>query len=162
MDGLIAIALGVEAPESGMMDKKPRNVKEGILNKRSLIFIGVIGFWISIVTLGVFDWALSNGFSEREAVTLFFLTLIFARLFNAYNCRSFTLSAFKVSFLTNKSLIAGVLVSIIMTALVIVVEPLQVPFHTIDLNANMWLLSFGAAATTLLIIEILKLALNKE
>lgn len=160
MDGLIAIALGVEPPEVGMMNRKPRNVKEGILHKQALIFIGVIGFWISLITLGVFDWALSKGMSEQEAMTLFFITLIFARLFNAYNCRSFKLSAFKVSFLSNKSLIVGVIISLIMTILVVNVGPLQTPFHTTAISIEYWLISFGVASTLLLVIEIMKIFLK--
>ncbi len=162
MDGLIAIALGVEPPEAGMMDRKPRTVKEGILNKKAMIFIGIIGFWIAIITLGIFNWSISLGFTESESMTLFFITLIFARLFNAYNCRSFNLSAFKVKFTSNKSLIMGVVISLVMTVLVVIIEPLQVPFHTSNLSINYWLISFVLASTTLFVIEIFKLLANKE
>jgi Ca2+-transporting ATPase len=49
MDGVIAIALGVEPPEPGNMLKKPRNVKEGILTVRAMMIIAAIGVMIALV-----------------------------------------------------------------------------------------------------------------
>jgi len=132
-------------------------VKEGILNKQAMLFIGVIGLWISIVTLGIFYWALSEGFTEKEAVTLFFVTLIFARLFNAYNCRSFSISSFKVKYFSNKSLLWGIFISIISTLIVVYAEPLQIPFHTRSIPIMHWAAAIAAASTTLFVVEILKL-----
>ncbi len=162
MDGLIAIALGLEPPEEGIMNKKPRNVKEGILNKRALITIGAIGLWIAIVAEGVFLWGLKNGASGNAATTYFFVTLIFARLFNGLNCRSFDTSIFKMDFFSNKSLITGIVISITVTLLVTEIPLFHVAFDTAALSLKDWAVSFFAASTTLLFGEILKIFFRKK
>ncbi len=161
MDGLIAIALGLEPPEEGIMDRKPRNVKEGILNKRALVTIIAIGFWIAVVSEAVFLWGIHNGATNGEATTYFFVTLIFARLFNGLNCRSFNVSSLKMNFFSNKPLLIGIVVSLVLTFVVTEVSFLHLAFDTISLDLKSWVVSFLAAATTLLFGELLKIFFRK-
>jgi Ca2+-transporting ATPase len=161
MDGLIAIALGVEPPEPGIMNKPPRKVGEGILNKVALMYIGGVGAWISVVTLGVFIWALNYGYSESEAITLFFATLIAARLFNGYNCRSLEQSTFKLSLFSNKAILLGSLFSIAMTFAVIYLPVLNIPFKTVPLDLFKWIIVFAASFSVLLLVEATKFFIRK-
>ncbi len=162
MDGLIAIALGLEPPEEGIMNRKPRNVKEGILNKRALITILTIGFWISIVSGSVFLWGIKNGVTGADATTYFFVTLIFARLFNGLNCRSFNISSFKLNFFSNHFLIIGIIISILLTLTVTEIPLFHLAFDTITLSLKGWIVAFLAASTTLLFGEALKLIMRRK
>ncbi|OQY73240.1 MAG: hypothetical protein B6D45_08320 [Ignavibacteriales bacterium UTCHB3] len=121
MDGLVAIALGVEPPEPGIMNRKPRDTKEGILNGITIKAITVLSVWIAIVT--TFAYAYTHLFAEHpaglspeqidaEASTMFFLTLLIARFFNGFNCRSLTRSIFTVPVFSNKSLLVNIVVSV--------------------------------------------------
>lgn len=167
MDGLIAIALGVEPPEPGIMEKKPRKVDEGILNKSALSFIGIVGLWISIVTTAVFIWGLNDmslypeGTSkeviESTSVTMFFLTLIFARLFNGYNCRSLYQSSFKMKVFSNKSLFLATGVALAMSVAAVLFEPLHLIFKVTFLTGFEWVVIVAAGASTLLFGEVWKL-----
>jgi P-type Ca2+ transporter type 2C len=156
MDGLIAIALGVEPPEPGIMRKKPRNVHEGILNPRTLWSIGNIGIWIALVTVCVFVWELSNGYSTQHAVTVFFATLILSRLFNGINCRSMEDSIFKIGLFTNKPLLYSTVIVLLLTSVVIYFPPLQKPFSTIPLSAREVIIALLASSTVLIMAEIQK------
>jgi Ca2+-transporting ATPase len=156
MDGLIAIALGVEPPEPGIMKRKPRNVKEGILNKDTIVLIGFIGILIAIVTTGVYVWAGSSGFTHDQAKTMFFLTLIFARLFNGFNCRSLEQSIFTMKFFSNKVLIFSSLVSLIMSILVVYVPFLQQAFTTTLPSLVEWLGMVVAAFLIIVVVETVK------
>ncbi len=156
MDGLIAIALGVEPPEPGIMNRKPRNVKEGILNKDTIVLIGFIGILIAIVTTGVYVWAGSSGFTDEQAKTMFFLTLIFARLFNGFNCRSLEQSIFTMKFWSNKGLIISSLVSLAMSILVVSVPFLQQAFTTTLPNPIEWLGMIVAAFFIIVVVETVK------
>ncbi|MCF8240737.1 MAG: cation-translocating P-type ATPase [Melioribacteraceae bacterium] len=162
MDGLIAIALGVEPSEAGIMEKQPRKVEEGILNKKMLTMILGIGVWIGIVTIAIFIWALESGASEKEAVTIFFVTLILARLFNGINCRSFEHSIFQMNFLSNKSLIGGIILSLISTFLVLQIPVLKKAFHTLMLSGAQWLIMFGVASLVWIMFEIWKAITRKS
>ncbi len=161
MDGLIAIALGVEKPEKGIMEKKPRNVKEGIINLKALSLTISIGVWISIVALGVFVWGLKHGVTGNAAMSLFFITIIFSRLFNGLNCRSFNLSLSELDFFSNKYLWNGIVLSLASTILVILLPPLQPAFRTASLSLNLWVIAFVASSTTLFFGEITKKVVNK-
>ncbi|RPI04008.1 MAG: calcium-transporting P-type ATPase, PMR1-type [Ignavibacteriae bacterium] len=156
MDGLIAIALGVEPPEPGIMRRKPRDVHEGILHKRVLWRIGGIGVWIALVTMSTFVWELSNGYSTPHAVTVFFATLILSRLFNGMNCRSMDDSIFKLGFFTNKPLVYSTIIALFCTFAVIYFPPLQKPFGTVFLSTREVFIAFFASSTVLIMAEIQK------
>ena len=161
MDGLIAIALGLEPPEPGIMNKKPRNVEEGILNKKALFFISLIGFWIAAVSLGVFLWGYYKGVAPKSLMTYFFVTLIFARLFNGLSCRSFDVSIFKMNFFGNKSLLYGILISLVATLLVTEIPLFNMAFDTFAIGLSVWATSFLAASTTAFFADFLKILSRK-
>ena len=156
MDGLIAIALGVEPAEAGMMDRKPRKVKDGILNKKTMYTLIGLGTWIGFITTLLFILELNAGVSEERAVTIFFVTLILARLFNGLNCRSIELPLLKMNFFSNKSLLYSTLIAIIFMVGTIYLEFFQEPFNTVPLMWNDWVYSFLAASSTWVIYEIIK------
>jgi Ca2+-transporting ATPase len=161
MDGIIAIALSVEPPEPGIMRKKPRDVKEGILNARVIWSISSIGIWIALVTVCVFVWELSNGYSTEHAVTVFFLTLILSRLFNGINCRSMEDSIVKLGFLTNKPLIYATFFALSLTAIIIYLPSLQEPFKTVFLSSREVVVSLLSSSTVLIMAEIQKFIRRK-
>ncbi len=163
MDGLIAIALGVEPPEKGLMKDKPRNIKEGVLSKHMMFYIGMIGAVIGIVTITVFYFVLEAGASTEKAVTIFFATLIFSRLFNALNCRSFHLPALSMKFYNNKALFISYFISIAFTLIVIEVPLFHEPFNTVSLSGGEWLLVLFSSSIVWLVFEIYKLVkLNQK
>jgi Ca2+-transporting ATPase len=161
MDGLIAIALGVEPPEPGIMKNKPRNVQEGILNKFTLWWIGIVGVLIAIVSMAVYTWALQSGYDEKEAMTIFFLTMIFSRLFNGFNVRSLEQSIFKLNFFGNKSLIFGSIAVLVLTAAVMSLESLRNAFHISLLNKIEWLGVIVASLLIFILVEIMKVIKHK-
>lgn len=161
MDGLIAIALGVEPPEPGIMKNKPRNVKEGILNKFTLWWIGSVGMLIAIISMAVYYWALQSGYDEQEAMTIFFLTMIFSRLFNGFNVRSLEQSVFKLKFFSNKALIVGSLIVLVLTAMVMSFEFLRKAFHISLLTEIEWIGVIIASLSIFIMIELVKILKRK-
>ncbi|MFH2030464.1 MAG: cation-translocating P-type ATPase [Bacteroidota bacterium] len=168
MDGLIAIALGVEPGEAGVMNKKPRKVEEGILNKQALGYISGIGILIGAVTTGIFIWALDNynylseEQSVEKAVTIFFATLIFARLFNGLNCRTFSQPTYKMALFGNKSLVYSTVISIALTYLVISFPIFHEPFHTTNLSGHEWSLVIAVSFLVYFFVEIYKIFATKK
>ncbi len=156
MDGLIAIALGVEPPEKGLMQRKPRKVNEGILNKRMLGFIFGIGTIIGLLTIGLFYWGYLQGLPERKIITMFFVSLIFARLFNALNCRSFDLPALAMKFYSNTFLLISYFVSIVFTIIVVEVAVFNEAFHTTHLTGGEWFAAILVSSGVWILVEIYK------
>jgi Ca2+-transporting ATPase len=165
MDGLVAIALGVEPPEPGIMDRKPRNTKEGILNRPSLITTGILSLWISIITTAAYVYSmeyghkpgLSQGEIAQEASTVFFITLLAARFFNGFNCRSLTRSVFGIPFFSNLTLILSIIASLGIIALIFAITPLRVAFHLAEITQSEIITAAITSSSVLIFAELLKL-----
>ncbi len=163
MDGLIAIALGVEPPEPGIMNRKPRNVREGILNRDTLIYVGFIGGLIAFVTVGVYVWGMfSIKGHDAESKTMFFYTLIFARLFNGFNCRSLDQSVFKMKFWSNKLLVASALISIVFSVALLSTATLQKAFDVVPLSSVEWTALLISSMFVLLVVELWKMLMRSH
>ncbi len=146
MDGAPAVALGLEPPEPGIMNKPPRNPKEGIFNRYVLIFILLMGSLIGLWALGFFTYTLYTH-SLPKAMTMFFATIITLRLVNALNCRSSEVSIFKLGLFTNKWLILALFSSFMLMLLAIYIPFMQKAFKTYPLSIKDWLMIGGAAFT---------------
>ncbi|MDQ7826980.1 MAG: cation-translocating P-type ATPase [Candidatus Eremiobacteraeota bacterium] len=157
MDGLVAIALGVDPPQPGIMERRPRNVKEGIIDAPALYYIAAVGIWIALVTLGPFLWALHASLGPDKAMSIFFATLIFARIFNGFNCRSREHSLFTVGFFGNRWLWLASLVSAAFTLLLLYLTIFHAPFKTVPLGLNEWMVVLPAAFSTFVAVELWKL-----
>jgi Ca2+-transporting ATPase len=81
------------------------------------------------------------------------------QLFNVYNCRSTTRSAFSGVF-DNKWLIGAVALSLFTHVLVIYVPFLQTAFHTIPLTGFDWAVATAVAASLLVVVELVKLTVR--
>ena len=90
-----------------------------------------------------------------------FTTLMMFQLFNVYNCRSTWRSAFS-GFFENKWLLGAVALSLSLHVLVIYVPFLQTAFHTVPLSSLDWAIATAVAATLLIGMEVVKLALRTE
>ncbi len=156
MDGLPAVALGTEPPEQDFMNKPPRNLKEGIINRHALWYMVAVGLWIGGATLLVFIWVLDNGGELQKAMTIFFATMISLRLCNAFNCRSASNSLFKLGLFTNKEVIYAAASSFLLMIAAIYVPFLQVAFKTVPLTLSDWMIIIPVALTVLIAVEIAK------
>jgi Ca2+-transporting ATPase len=83
-----ALALGVGKGDSSKMERPPRDSKEPILTDQHWLAIGGYGALITLAVLGAFALAFTWLHGEtKEAVTVSFLTLAFARLWHVFNMR---------------------------------------------------------------------------
>ncbi|MCX8054599.1 MAG: cation-translocating P-type ATPase [Ignavibacteria bacterium] len=184
MDGILAITLGVEPPEKGIMQRKPRPKTEGILNKASVAYIAFLGVWIGVICLVAYMSYIyiyvnlaffQNIFSlvglhpvnveivnpEAYAMTMFFATLIFARIFNVFATRSLNESFIRYGIKKNNTLLVGVGVTILLSVLTINWQPMNKVFSTVPLTIQDWAIAVILGFSVLLIAEIFKFAHNK-
>jgi P-type Ca2+ transporter type 2C len=160
-DGAPALALGVDPADEGVMSRPPRPRGEGVITIRmwaGILFVGVV---MAIGTLAVLDASLSGGFIEssgdlRYAQTMAFTTLMLCQLFNVFNARSDSQSAFHGMF-KNRWLWGGVGLSLILQLLVLYAPFLQNAFSTTGLGLGDWLLCTAAASSVLWTREMAKL-----
>lgn len=137
MDGLIAIALGVEPPEGGIMRHRPRPRSEGMLSKEALVMIAGVGAVIGLVPLGVYVLALREGLPGTYAMTLFYWGLIASRLVNALNCRSLVdpVIGGRHGRQHNPVLYVSMAITVVLTAVTMYVPAMQEVFMTTTLTS---------------------------
>ncbi len=160
-DGLPAIALSVDPPDFDVMKQKPRPRKQAIFSGTVLRYLTGAGIWTTIVTLGIFLWAVDSGKNFLEAQSMCFVTLILIEFFNAFNCRSLEYSLFKVGILANRWLLLAILWECILLGLVVYLPMLQGPFNTYPLSLLDWTVAVLSASTIFILAEIYKLILSK-
>ncbi|HKP15185.1 MAG TPA: cation-translocating P-type ATPase, partial [Gemmatimonadaceae bacterium] len=98
-DGAPALALGLDPAERGLMRRGPRRRDEGVLTLRMWREITTSGLVMALGTLWLLDASLPGGFvagtgTIEHARAMAFTTLVLAQLFNAFNARSPSRSAF--------------------------------------------------------------------
>ncbi len=106
-DGLPALALVMDPPESDVLRQPPRRSHEPLLGGaqwRTILWTGALQ---AVVVLGVFVWALEER-DLGEARNLAFTTLVFGELLRAFSARSPTRSFWEVGAFTNVTLLAVV------------------------------------------------------
>ncbi len=122
-DSLPAIAIGMEPARRGLLNQKPRDPKEPILNRPLLARIGGQGLLIAIVTMAAFYLGYRDG-DAALASTMAFATLTLARLFHGFNCRGAE-SIFRLKFSTNPFSIAAFFAGVVLLTLVLFVPGLK-------------------------------------
>jgi Ca2+-transporting ATPase len=156
-DSFPALALGVDPPENGIMDRPPRPPQEGIFAagvSRTLSFFGV---FIAFITLAAFS--IGRQESVLKGQSMAFITLSLCQLVHVFNFRSLHESVFKRGLFGNKHLLLGVLAAGLLQAAVIFLPFLQEIFRVVDLTAVDWLRILGLVISPLVVGEIWKAAI---
>ena len=153
-DAAPALALGWNPADPDIMKRRPRNPKEHIITKDTLMrFIGV-GVLMCAGTLIIFNHYLDiNG---EKAQTMAFTTLVMFQMFYVLSCRSERFPFFKVGVLSNRYLIIAVAFSVLMQIVVVNLPFFQTIFGTVTLSIEEWLLAIIVSSTAFFIPEFLK------
>jgi Ca2+-transporting ATPase len=154
-DGLPALALAVDPPESDLMRRRPRNPRTGIFTRPVIVLMVVGGLWSAIINLSLFTWALNSGRSIAEAMTMTFVSLVLIQFFKAYNYRSDRHSVFNRPF-ANKWLNMAIVWELILLILIIYVPFLRIPFDTYALPLMDWIIVIVLALTVSPVLELAK------
>jgi Ca2+-transporting ATPase len=169
-DGLPALALGVDPKALDIMHRPPRPPQEGVFSRPVTVLLVVISLYLTVILLPLFVYyvlfnprQLSDpGQILTQAQTMVFVTLILAELVNAFNCRSDIHSLFTVGLFTNRFLLIGVLLSLVIMVAVITWDPLAEIFRVTPLAWVDWLLAAGLSLTILPVVEVTKWLLRRR
>ena len=132
-DGLPAMALGVDPPSEGIMNRPPRGRVEPIIAPGESFQILGRGLLISLATLLMFLYGLQSG-SLAVARTMAFSTLVFSQLVYSFECRAEGPDFVREGLVRNPLLALAVLTSIVTTALVVYNPSLNKLFSTVPLS----------------------------
>jgi Ca2+-transporting ATPase len=110
-----------EPLEKDMMTQKPRPPSDAFFNQKELMTSITQGLLITLGALFIYRYAVSIELSENATRTMVFVTLISANLFLTLVNRSFRYSIFTTLTYKNNLLPAMILITVVLTALLLVV-----------------------------------------
>ena len=163
-DSWPAMAMGVDPQTDDVMGRRPRRRSERVIDAemwRGVVFLGLV---MALATLLTLDLFLPGGLIEGHhdlstARTAAFTVLVLAQLFNCFNARSATTSAFHRPFV-NLWLWGAVALSVSLQVAVVHVGFLNAAFGTAPLSGEQWLLCIALASAVLWAGELRKWVLS--
>ncbi len=180
-DGFPALALGVDPPEHGVMDRSPRKPGAKMMDRGMISFILIAGFFAFLASTTVFLyslWRLSGGVipgitvplltdSEwstviapsglvwedilRHARTTVFASVVSFELLFVWNCRDEYHPVWRTTIRESKYLIIAVIISAVLTLATIYLPIMQPLFETVPLDIGDWVLILVTCLPALLI-----------
>ena len=163
-----ALALGMEKPEDDVMKREPRDSKEGIFAGGlgfAVIYQGILVTLITLISyfIGSFieNGALSFTADSILGSTMAFLTLAMCEVFHSFNMRSLRTSLFKMKTQNLWLLGAGAL-SLLLTSLVVLIEPIAVIFGMVSIGFKEYILAMLLGLTIIPLVEIAKMITRKS
>ena len=171
---LPALALGVEAPEPGIMQRPPRSRKEAIVTPSMLIkgYVWLGGIEAVFVMAAFFYVLFANGWRLGVAVpvggnlyetitTMTFLAIVAMQVGNVFVLRTSRAPLLSVGLFSNMWVIYGVLFEIAFTVAAIYVPILQDFFGTQALGVREWLFVLPFPFIVIIFEEIRKAVVRK-
>jgi Ca2+-transporting ATPase len=156
-----ALAMGVDPPTDDVMARRPRRLAERVIDAQMWASVIQIGAVMAAMTLLTIDIYLPGGLVEgthdlTTARTAGFTVLVFAQLFNCFNARSETTSAFSHLFV-NPWLWGAIALSVLLQVAVVHLDFLNLAFGTVPLAVDQWLTCAAIASMVLWFSELRKL-----
>lgn len=165
-DSLPALALGLEIGEKDAMRKKPRRSNEGVFSGglgTDTLYQGVL-ITILILTAYFLGHYMETGVFEitesKHGITMAFLTMSMCEIFHSFNMRSRVNSIFTIKN-QNKWLWLSAGVALLLTTVVISVEPIANLFEFTEISIREYSAAMVLAFMIIPLVEIAKLIKRK-
>jgi magnesium-transporting ATPase (P-type) len=133
-EGLVTINLIMEPAEGDEMSRRPISTSEPLLTRILLVRMAFMVPTIVALTLGWFILRTNLGVPAAEVRTETFTLLIICEWYNVLNCRSETKSALTPAIFSNRFLLGGLLVGMLLHVAVLYFAPLGRLFRTVPLG----------------------------
>jgi Ca2+-transporting ATPase len=134
-DGFADVALACEPRHEDVLKKPPRRKEENILSKDIFPFLVLMVMIMTVLTIFIFKTFLLQDSLEKARAGAFAVMAI-TQLFNVLNMRSLSQSIFKIGFFSNKFIVGGLTVSIILIIIALFVGGVaeKFGFETLSLS----------------------------
>jgi Ca2+-transporting ATPase len=145
-----------EPMEANTMQEKPRPFTDTFFSWRELATSVVQGLAITAGTLSSYQYAVSMGMTEDQTRSLVFITLIAANILLTLVNRSFYYSFLHTIGYRNKLIRLVIGITVLLTALLLMVPALQQFFHFAPVGLKPVLLAIGIGFASVIWFEVVK------
>ncbi len=154
--GALGLVLAMEPREAGIMQRPPRRPDAPLISRRLMVRVFLAGALILIAAFGTYGWEIANGTPLAEARTTAVNVIVLVQLFYLLNCRSLTRSPFSLGMLSNRWLMAGIGLMMVLQLAFTYLGPMQAIFNTEGMTATEWGIAILCGLAAFVIIEIEK------
>jgi len=153
---VLGLVLALEQKEPDIMRRAPRPTDAPILTPELLWRILIVGLLILTGAFGLFEWEQARGAPLAEARTVAVNVVVFVEVFYLFNCRSLTRSMFSIGVFSNRWLITGVLVMVLLQLFFTYAPVMHRIMGSAPLDLGAWGRVLAVGVITYAIIEIEK------
>ena len=153
---LLGLMLAFEGKEPGIMERPPRRPETPVITTDLAVRIGLVSLMLLIGAFGLFEWTLQHGRSLETARTVAVNMFVFGELFYLLNCRSLRYSMFTLGVFSNKWLVLGVLVMVLLQVLFTYSPAMNQLFGSAPMPRSEWLWVLGGGLTIYTVVGIEK------
>ena len=149
-----AFALGACGGSEDIMERTPRNPDEPIMTRTHWTELGFYGVLISVATVGAFvigGSLFAGGMGTDEAVTVSFLTLAFAQLWNVFNVRDVTSGIFRNEVTENAYVWGALALSTLILVGAVYLPGISLALSTAPIGLEGWLVVLGMSLLPLVV-----------
>ena len=169
-----AIGLGIEAPETGIMFKPPRARNERLLSKKlklkAFLWYGPIEAFAAMASFFFLYWlnGWRGGPMDKDgdvyamATAMAFGAIVLVQIGNVFASRTDRMSVLKKGFFTNRLIIIGIVVELVLLALLLYVPLFNKVFNTAPIGLLEWGFLIIWAPLILILDEIRKMILRSR
>ena len=155
-NGLQDVALAFEPGERGVLKRRPRRGKEGVISGLLWERTVLTGAVMATGTLLLFWWTLERTGSLGQAQTVALTTMVLFMAFHVWNARSEHRSVFRLNPLSNPFLLISVLAALAVHVAALYLAPTQFILRVEPIDLTTWAAILPVAATIVAVIELHK------
>lgn len=153
-DGFLDVALAMEPKEEGLLSGAFGKSKKRLVDGEMVRRMVVMALPMMVGTLFLFQTYAATDMAKAWTISL--TTLAIFQWFNAWNCRSASVSFFRSGFFSNKYLIAATAMVVCLQMLAVYTPFLQGVLRTVPLSGSEWLLALVVATSVVVVEEVRK------
>ncbi|MBN2253751.1 MAG: HAD-IC family P-type ATPase [Kosmotogaceae bacterium] len=156
-NGIQDIALAFEKGEPGVMKNPPRKTDQGIFDRLMIRETLLSGFTMGFAGFAAWMVLLSSGGEQDSARNILLLLFVLMQNVHVFNCRSETVSAFRMPISRNYVLVLGVFAAHGLHLIAMNTALFQSLLGVAPVSFSQWLVALACAAPLLIIMELFKL-----
>jgi magnesium-transporting ATPase (P-type) len=153
-NGLQDVALAFEPAEPGVLDRRPRRRREGVLSAvlwQRTVLVGVV---MAAGTLSLFRWELNRSGSESTAQSVALTTMVVFMALHVGNSRAESTSVFRLSPWSNRFLFVAAIVAMTVHIAALYLPPTQFVLRVEPIDLAAWVRIVPVAASIVVVVEI--------